>query len=50
MKHRISVTLEEQVLVGMKEAIRLSRSYESQSHFVETAIKEKLVNKNEHNE
>jgi len=43
MKYRISITLDEEILVSMKEQIRLNRSiFKSQSNFVESAIKEKI--------
>jgi len=42
MKHRISITLDEETLLKMKEYIRLSSAFRNQSHFVEIAIKEKL--------
>lgn len=47
MKHNISITLEEEVLLGMKQAIRLSKDFRNQSHFVELAISEKLGAKDE---
>jgi hypothetical protein len=42
MKHRISVTLEENIVLKMKEAIRTTPSIKNQSHYVETAVKEKI--------
>jgi len=45
MKHRISITLEEDVVFKLKEVIRNSSDYRNQSHFVEIAIIEKLDRK-----
>jgi len=42
MKHRISITLDEETVLKLKEAVRINQIYRNQSHFVETAIKEKL--------
>ena len=42
MKHRISITLDEETVLKLKEAVRLSSDYRNQSHFVEVAIKEKI--------
>ena len=42
MKHRISITLEEETVIKMKEAVRTSPDFRNQSHFVEIAIKEKI--------
>ncbi len=42
MKHRISITLDEETVFKMKEAVRLSQDFRNQSHFVEVAIKEKV--------
>lgn len=42
MKHRISITLNEETLLKMKEAVRLNSDFRNQSHFVEMAIKEKV--------
>jgi len=42
MKHRISITLDEETVLKMKEAVRLSPDYRNQSHYVEVAIKEKV--------
>jgi metal-responsive CopG/Arc/MetJ family transcriptional regulator len=42
MKHRISITLDENILIRMKERIRLDSTFDSQSNFVEKAIKEKV--------
>jgi len=42
MKHRISITLDEETVLKLKETIRLSNNYRNQSHFVEIAIQEKL--------
>ena len=47
MKHRISITLDEDTVVKMKEAIRFGADFRNQSHFVEVAIKEKLGGKDE---
>lgn len=44
MKYRISITLEENVIFKLKEAIRMSPDVKNQSHFVEMAIKEKIDN------
>jgi metal-responsive CopG/Arc/MetJ family transcriptional regulator len=45
MKHRISVTLNEDVVLKLKEAVRNSPGYHNQSHFVEMAIIKKLGGK-----
>ncbi|MBD3354825.1 hypothetical protein GF361_02480 [Candidatus Woesearchaeota archaeon] len=42
MKHRISITLDEETVFRMKEAVRVSPVFRNQSHFVEVAIKEKV--------
>lgn len=42
MKHRISITLDEETVLKLKEAVRLSEITRNQSHFVELALKEKL--------
>ena len=42
MKHRISITLGEEVVLKMKKAVRENSDYRKQSHFVEAAIKEKV--------
>lgn len=42
MKHRLSITLEEDTVLKLKEAVRIDSDFRNQSHFVETAIKEKL--------
>ena len=42
MKHRISMTVEEEILLKLKEVVRLNSEYKNQSHFIEHAIKEKL--------
>jgi len=42
MKHRISITLDEETVFKMKETVRLSSDFRNQSHFVEVAIKEKV--------
>ncbi len=42
MKHRISITIDEDTVLKLKEAVRLSSDYRNQSHFVEVALKEKL--------
>ena len=42
MKHRISITLDEETVLKLKEKIRLSSSFRNQSHFVEIAIREKI--------
>lgn len=47
MKHRISITLEEETVLRLKEAVRNSSNYRNQSHFVEVAIKEKIEGKND---
>ena len=45
MKHRLSITLEENTILKLKEAVRLNRvKFKNQSNFVETALKEKLNN------
>ena len=46
MKHRISITLEEETVLKMKEQVRLKNEFRNQSHFVETAINKKLGEKN----
>lgn len=43
MKHRISITLDEETVLKLKEAMRINNEYRNQSHFVETAIREKLL-------
>ena len=43
MKHRISITLDEDTVLKLKEAVRNDSNYRNQSHFVETAIKERLM-------
>ena len=42
MKHRISITLDEETVLKLKQAVRLSTDFRNQSHFVEIALKEKL--------
>ena len=42
MKHRISITLEENTVLKLKEAVRIGSEFRNQSHFVEVALKEKL--------
>ena len=42
MKHRISITLEEDTVLKLKEAVRLNSNFRNQSHFVEVALREKL--------
>ena len=42
MKHRISITLEEGILMKLKEAVRMNPGFKNQSHYVEAAIKEKI--------
>lgn len=42
MKHRISITLEEDILLKLKEAVRTDRAYRNQSHFVEEAVRDKV--------
>ena len=44
MKHRISITLDEETVLKLKEAVRINSDFRNQSHFVEIAIKEKLEN------
>jgi hypothetical protein len=41
MKYRISITLGEETILKLKEAVRASPSI-NQSNFVESALKEKL--------
>ena len=41
MKHRISITLEEDTLLRVKQALR-SKNYRNQSHFFELAAEEKV--------
>lgn len=45
MKHRISITLEESLVMKLKEAVRSNPIFKNQSHFVEAAIKDKIENK-----
>jgi len=45
MKHRISITLEEETVLKLKQAVRLNADFRNQSHFVESAIKEKIQGK-----
>ena len=46
MKHRLSITLDEDIVLKLKEAVRLSSRIRNQSHFVEEALKDKLnINK-----
>ena len=45
MKHRISISLDEETVLKMKEKVRISSDFRNQSHFVEIAIKEKLEGK-----
>ncbi|MBR9692010.1 hypothetical protein GOV06_04430 [Candidatus Woesearchaeota archaeon] len=42
MKHRISITLDEVTVLKLKEAVRINSNIRNQSHFVETALLEKL--------
>ena len=42
MKHRISITLDEETVLKLKEAVRLSSICRNQSHFVELTLREKL--------
>ena len=42
MKHRLSITLDEAVVLKLKEAVRINHCYKNQSHFVEEAIRLKL--------
>jgi hypothetical protein len=42
MKHRLSITIEEETVLKLKEAVRLGSDFRNQSHFVEVAIKEKI--------
>ena len=42
MKHRISITLDEETVFKLKKAVRLSPVIRNQSHFVEVAIQEKI--------
>ena len=44
MKHRISITLDEETVLKLKEAVRITSAIRNQSHFVEMAIREKLLN------
>ncbi len=44
MKHRISVTLSESILVKAKEHLRKSSAVRNQSHLVELALEEFLEN------
>ena len=46
MKHRLSITLDEAVVLKLKEAVRVNQSYKNQSHFVEEAIRLKLDDQN----
>lgn len=45
MKHRISITLDEETVLKLKKAVRTNSDFRNQSHFVEIAIREKLVEK-----
>ena len=44
MKHRISISLDEEIVLKMKEKVRLSSLYRNQSHLVEEAIKGIVAN------
>ncbi len=39
MKHRISISLEEETVLKMKEKVRISSEFRNQSHLVEEAIR-----------
>jgi len=46
MKHRISISLDEQTLLELKEYLRISqRKFRSQSHLVDAAIEQFLKSK-----
>ncbi len=42
MKHRISITISEPVLLKAKERLRNSNAFRNQSHLVELALEEFL--------
>ena len=39
MKHRISISLDEETVLKMKEKVRISSEFINQSHLVEEAIR-----------
>jgi Arc/MetJ-type ribon-helix-helix transcriptional regulator len=45
MKHRISLTLDEETVLRLKEAVRNNSNFRNQSHFVEVAIKKMMDEK-----
>jgi Arc/MetJ-type ribon-helix-helix transcriptional regulator len=45
MKHRLSITLDEETVLKLKEAVRTNSNYRNQSHFVEVAIKKMIGGK-----
>ena len=42
MKHRISITLDEETALKIKEFMRHNSEFRNQSHFVEVAIKKMI--------
>ena len=44
MKHRISISLDEETVLKLKEKVRTSSEFRNQSHFVEEAIKRVVEN------
>ena len=47
MKHRISITINENTLLKLKERVRLSNDFRNQSHLVELALENFLREKDE---
>ena len=47
MKHRISITINENTLLKLKEKVRLSNDFRNQSHLVELAVENFLREKDE---